>query len=244
MLLAEDVAISRLVTATMLRREGHAVTEAADGAAAAAAAARAQFDVVLMDLDLPVVDGLAAARRIRALPGPAGTVPILALSGYVGAQAQHDARAAGINEVLAKPTPREALLAALSRHAVPAPDLTPDRGDDILSVARLTELRETLAPEALARVTEECIGELTNRLAMLRAALIAGDAAAAGAAAHAMAGLAGGYGMVGFERAARAAMAALRAGQSTDPALADGAMEAALAQAAHEIRIALGAQAD
>ncbi len=267
-LLAEDVAISRLVTATMLRREGHAVTEAADGAAAAAAAARALFDVVLMDLDLPIMDGLTAARRIRALPGAAGTVPILALSGHVGAEEQGAARAAGMNEVIAKPAGREALLAALARHAAPAPDPgsdpEPDPTDDILSIARLTELRETLAPEALARVTEECIDELTTRLALLRAALAAGDATAAGAAAHAMAGLAGGYGMVAFERAARAAMAALRAGRivgpvanpaghpvgdpgsdpAGDPALADGALEVALAQAAREIRAALGVRAD
>ncbi len=267
-LLAEDVAISRLVTATMLRREGHAVTEAADGAAAAAAAARALFDVVLMDLDLPIMDGLTAARRIRALPGAAGTVPILALSGHVGAEEQGAARAAGMNEVIAKPAGREALLAALARHAAPAPDPgsdpEPDPTDDILSIARLTELRETLAPEALARVTEECIDELTSRLALLRSALAAGDATAAGAAAHAMAGLAGGYGMVAFERAARAAMAALRAGRivgpvanpaghnvgdpgtdpAGDPALADGALEVALAQAAREIRAALDVRAD
>ena len=225
-LLAEDVAASRLVTATMLRREGCAVTEAGDGATAARAAAAEQFDVVLMDLDLPVLDGMAATRRIRALPGPAGTVPVIALSGHIGAEEQAAALAAGVDEILAKPAARAVLLAALARHAGRT------KPGAVLSEARLRELRETLTPAALARAAEDCLAELAARLAGLRAALAAGDAAAAAAALHAMAGLAGGYGLAEFERAARAAMAALRAGGVTDPER----LEAALERAGREIR--------
>lgn len=225
-LLAEDVAASRLVTATMLRREGCHVTEAADGAAAARAAAAERFDVVLMDLDLPVLDGMAATRRIRALPGPAGTVPVIALSGHVGAEEQAAAVAAGVDEILAKPTARAVLLAALARHAG-----RPEPGA-VLSEARLRELRETLTPTALARAAEDCLAELVSRLAALRAALAADDAAAVAAALHAMAGLAGGYGLAEFERTVRAAMAAQRAGGAPDPEQ----LEAALDRAGREMR--------
>lgn len=225
-LLAEDVAASRLVTATMLRREGCHVTEVADGAAAARAAAAERFDVVLMDLDLPVLDGMAATRRIRALPGSAGRVPVIALSGHIGAEEQAAALAVGVDEILAKPVARAVLLAALARHAD-----RPEPGA-VLSEARLRELRETLTPIALARAAEDCLAELAARLAALRAALAADDSAAVAAALHAMAGLAGGYGLAEFEQTVRAAMAAQRAGGATDPER----LEAALDRAGREMR--------
>ncbi|MGC8475981.1 MAG: ATP-binding protein, partial [Acetobacteraceae bacterium] len=220
-LLAEDVAASRLVTATMLRREGHEVTEAGDGETAARAAAAGQFDLILMDLDLPALDGMAATRRIRALPGPAGAVPVIALSGHIGAEEQSAALAAGVTEILAKPAARAALLAALGRHAG-----RPEAGG-VLSAPRLRELREILAPDALAQVAEECLAELAARLGRFRSALADGDATAAVSALHAMAGLAGGYGLAEYERVVRAAMAALRAGTPADPALLDAALHRA-----------------
>ena len=119
-LLAEDVPGSRLVTAAMLRRDGHAVTAVADGAAAVIAAGSAPFDVVLMDLRLPGLDGVEATRRIRALPGSAGAVPVIGLTGEAERAHWVACHEAGMNEVIVKPAGRAELLAAISRH-VPVP---------------------------------------------------------------------------------------------------------------------------
>jgi len=245
LLLAEDVSVSRLVTATMLRREGHAVTPVADGAAALAAAATDAFDLILMDLQLPVLDGFAAARAIRALQGAAGRVPIVALSGHAGAEERRACHAAGMQGLLSKPAGREALLATLARHGGLAPSAETEAGartagpGEVLCPSRLAELRETLAPDTLARVTEECLTELSFHLARMRAAEPGRDLAEAEAAAHAMAGLAGGYGLAGLERGVRDVLGALRARRWDDPALRGGHLEAALAGAAAEIRRAV-----
>jgi CheY-like chemotaxis protein len=94
---------------------GHRTTFAATGEAAVAAVARESFDAVLMDVTLPTLDGLEAARRIRALPGAAATVPIIGTSGRASADDESKALAAGMNFYLRKPVSPAALAVALAR---------------------------------------------------------------------------------------------------------------------------------
>ncbi len=88
-----------------LERAGYEVALAVDGAEAIAAVRGAGFDLVLMDVDMPVMDGLAAARGIRALDGPRSKVPILAISGD-----GQSLLAAGMNDYIRKPFRKADLL--------------------------------------------------------------------------------------------------------------------------------------
>jgi two-component system, sensor histidine kinase len=107
-LCVEDNPYGRVVLGTVLRELGHRVTFAGTGEAAIELAARKEHDVVMMDVALPGIDGIAATRRIRALPQPAGGIPIIGVSGHTDASDAAAAKAAGIDAYLRKPaTPAE-----------------------------------------------------------------------------------------------------------------------------------------
>lgn len=113
-LLAEDNPVNQLVTREMLESAGHRVTLANDGAEAVERAGGGGFDLILMDMQMPEVDGLEATRRIRALPGGAGKVPIIALTANAQPADAERCRAAGMNGHLAKPVRRQALDGAIA----------------------------------------------------------------------------------------------------------------------------------
>ena len=102
-MLAEDNDTNRLVTTRMLERRGHVVEAVADGRQAVERATECAFDLILMDVMMPEMDGLAATQAIRALPAPFGTVPIVGLTASVTADDAAACRAAGMDEFAAKP---------------------------------------------------------------------------------------------------------------------------------------------
>ena len=113
-LLADDNPLNRKVALAMLSRAGHAARAVADGAQAVAAVREEAFDVVLMDVQMPVMDGLEAARTIRALPLPQRGIPILALTADTLPETEAACRAAGMNGCLTKPFLFEDLRASLA----------------------------------------------------------------------------------------------------------------------------------
>ncbi|CAO3361550.1 ATP-binding protein [Azospirillum melinis] len=131
-LLAEDLAMNRDLAVTMLTRAGHQVDAVDDGAAAVAAVQEQPYDLVLMDVQMPVMDGLEATRRIRALPGPESRIPILALTAGVMQIEVERCLQAGMNAHLAKPLEKSKLLAAIGRWARVAhpDDPLPGEGED------------------------------------------------------------------------------------------------------------------
>lgn len=123
-LVADDVPANLGVARALLETAGHTVSCVSGGAEAAAAVAdcpEPPFDVVLMDVMMPEVDGREATRRIRSLPGAAGRVPVVAVTAGAFPEDTAACRAAGMDEHIAKPIDRIALLAVLDRLAGAAP---------------------------------------------------------------------------------------------------------------------------
>jgi CheY-like chemotaxis protein len=114
-LLVEDVELNRRLLQMMLSAHGHEVVFATNGAEAVELVAREWFDVVLMDVQMPVMDGVEATRRIRRMEGPVREVPILGLTANVMASEQERYLAAGMNACLTKPVDWDQLFAALAR---------------------------------------------------------------------------------------------------------------------------------
>ena len=140
-LLVDDIVANRAIIATLLRREGHMVDVAGSGEAAVAAARQTPYDIVLMDVFMPGMNGLDATRALRgqaaamphcgmtvAMPHCATTaaMPILALTANTGEEDAARCIAAGMNDMLSKPVEISTLLAAIARYAWPghpAPEL-------------------------------------------------------------------------------------------------------------------------
>ncbi|WP_434618521.1 response regulator [Azospirillum sp. B2RO_4] len=114
-LLVEDNPIGRLVAAGFFKALGHDVTTAEDGAQGLAAATETRFDLIVMDIQMPVMDGHEATRAIRALPGEAGRVPIVALTAGTDGEDDAQCRAAGMDDCLHKPLTMDRLRAVLER---------------------------------------------------------------------------------------------------------------------------------
>ncbi|OLN29035.1 Signal Transduction Histidine Kinase (STHK) with CheB and CheR activity [Desulfovibrio sp. DV] len=123
LLLADDNRVNRDILATLLTRRGHAVTAVADGHEAVEAAAAQDFDLILMDVQMPGLDGLNATRAIRRLPDPGRAgVFIVALTAHAMPGDRERILAAGLDDYLAKPLPRQGLDRILADAAARRPD--------------------------------------------------------------------------------------------------------------------------
>ena len=102
-LYADDNESNRLLVRTLLSSLGHLCETVDDGAQAVEAVGAGDYDLVLMDIQMPVMDGVAASREIRALAGPKAAIPIVALTANTLADQLAEYAAAGMNDCLAKP---------------------------------------------------------------------------------------------------------------------------------------------
>jgi PAS domain S-box-containing protein len=114
-LVAEDLMINQAVIESILQDAGHTVRIANNGSEAVDAAGREEFDLILMDMEMPELDGIEATRAIRQSSGPMRDVPIIAVTANALESEVLRCRAAGMNDHLTKPIDRNALLAAIHR---------------------------------------------------------------------------------------------------------------------------------
>jgi signal transduction histidine kinase/ActR/RegA family two-component response regulator len=130
-LMAEDTPAGQFILRQLLAREGIAPEMVADGRAAVIAAEADRYDVICMDLKMPEMDGLEAARRIRSGRGPSARTPIIAVTASTSPGDVRACRDAGMNMFVAKPVRREALLdAILAALMQQEPGYDPSIGND------------------------------------------------------------------------------------------------------------------
>jgi signal transduction histidine kinase len=118
-LLVEDMPMNQELACTILRRAGHFVDIANDGIEAVAAAEEHSYDVILMDIQMPRMDGVSAARRIRQLTGPARATPIIAMTANAMPEQVRAFRQAGMDDYVAKPFKQQELHDAIRRVVQP-----------------------------------------------------------------------------------------------------------------------------
>jgi CheY-like chemotaxis protein len=114
-LVAEDHAVNQKYMALMLKRMGFEATFCENGKVALEAIAQASYDLVLMDIHMPVMDGLTATRAIRCLSGPNAKIPVIALTADVLHEAREQAKAAGVNAFITKPVRQEELESVIAQ---------------------------------------------------------------------------------------------------------------------------------
>jgi CheY-like chemotaxis protein len=113
-LVAEDNGTNRAVLRAMLIKLGHRVDVVENGLEAVVAVSERPYDIVLMDVMMPEMDGIAATREIRDLPGAAARIPIVAVTADVSLDHHTEYRAAGMRSVMTKPVRLQSLISILS----------------------------------------------------------------------------------------------------------------------------------
>jgi CheY-like chemotaxis protein len=201
-LLAEDNPVNQQVAVALLRKRGHEVFAVDDGRQAVEAAQRDRFDLVLMDIQMPEMDGHEATRNIRRF-ADADTLPIVALTAHAFAEQRERSRAAGMNDFLAKPFRPEDLYRMVERWAkVPAgaeaaaQEQTEARGaamdsgrgqDDPVDLEGFRALmREAGVEEVVDTTLVIYVEESPGVFAALEEAVAAGDTAEARRRAHSL----------------------------------------------------------
>ena len=193
-LLVEDDVVNQQVESLMLERLGFEVDVVADGAEAVTAAAAGRYAVILMDCQLPALDGYQATVAIRGGERPGRRVPIIGLSVHTDRQRCFDA---GMDDHLAKPFALDALADALGRaapEAVAGPAAASESVLDPAIIEQLRALSRAGSGDLLHKLQASFARDTPERLQALRAAVAGGDAEAVAFHVHTLKGSAANLG--------------------------------------------------
>jgi len=240
-LLAEDNRINQRFAQTLLTKAGHTVEIADTGRKAVEAVRRNGYDVVLMDIQMPEMDGVEATRRIRELDGPKSAVPIIAMTASAMMGAREEFLAAGMDDYISKPIQRRLLfakLAAVAGRKAPVPPAQAEAGG--FDMEKLDGLETVMSRDDVLSFVELYLADSAMRLEAIGAALPRGELEMVGRSAHVLVATAGNLGAAAVSASARALEEACR---RNDPAAAGLAAER-LARTADGARATLRAWLD
>lgn len=214
-LVVEDHPVNQRVAAAMLEHLGYDVDVVGDGAEAVKAAIATRYQYVLMDCQLPDVDGFEAAVAIRSAERAGNRIPIIAVSGSVMNVDRERCIAAGMNDYLTKPLSIDSLAAVLGRWAsYGSGEAVTSDGPDVVSapvepeppvldaevVARLEFLGKAAGVDLIGQLAVLFLADAEVRVASLRVALTARDAVAVVQAAHTLSGASANLGATELSR--------------------------------------------
>lgn len=205
-LLVDDNKVNRKLLAAVLEAEGYRVEEARSGREAVEGVRLLTYDLVLMDVQMPDMDGVEATAAIRSLGGRRAEVPIVAISGDVGDDVTERCRAAGMNDHLAKPVNPDTLQRVVelwTRRGSDGRHSSPAAAGAAPVEAPLGGLAAHLSGAALLPVIDEFSEGSAVRMSEVERAVSAGDLALARRIAHDLSGSAANLGFMGLSRLAR-----------------------------------------
>jgi CheY-like chemotaxis protein/HPt (histidine-containing phosphotransfer) domain-containing protein len=222
-LVAEDSADNRLLLKAYFKGTPHELMFVEDGRAAVEQFSSPKFDLVLMDVSMPVMDGLSATRAIRAIEkeGLLPRTPIVAITANARPEDIDQSRESGCDAHLSKPISKQRLLAALDAYAKPGP--TPGTGDS--SPVTIPDSGPIIVeiPEGLDEIAGEYLALRRHEASLLQELRIVGEFDRIRVLAHNMKGTGASYGMprltelgAAMEIAAKESNAEMLAAQITD----------------------------
>jgi CheY-like chemotaxis protein len=221
-LVVEDNPVNRKVATGILSRMGLTCETVVDGLQAVERLAKGGIDLVLMDMQMPVMDGLEATRRIRQDGGPSAAVPIVGLTANAFASDRASCFEAGMNDFVMKPVTRDRLQAALAAHLaeadgdaaaddVAATGKTPGSAkaagqgaSSVLDLVHRRHLAEQIGEEGVAELTEVFVADATALLEELAKAYEAADREGVRRVLHTLTGAAANVGCIGVVAAIQA----------------------------------------
>ncbi|MEP4147486.1 MAG: ATP-binding protein [Halioglobus sp.] len=218
-LLVEDVFTNQVIADAFLRGWGCHVDIAENGAEALSAIQECLYDVVLMDVTMPIMDGVEATLQIRASAMEQAQLPIVGLTAYAHEEEKKAFLAAGMNDVIHKPLNKNELHEALSfalassqensasRHTVKQPSSYLDR-------AILDELRDSLSVDKMNHLMGRIMIDIKNNHEEAIVGAKSGNAERVGRACHALKGMGGSFGSPELSRLAGEIQLAWRKGES------------------------------
>ena len=214
-LLAEDNEINTLLARTLLEGEGYVVDCVEDGVEAVEAARLGAYGLVLMDVQMPRMGGLEATGRIRALPAPANSVPIIAMTANAMPQDMEACLAAGMNDHISKPIDPAAFLRAVARviaggsaEAQTAP--TADLVD--VEIGQLDGLRSLLSAVRFAEMVETYLQGAREGWEQIELLALGGDLKGVAGQAHDLKSTSGSFGARRLQHLAEELETAAKAG--------------------------------
>ena len=193
-LIAEDEAVNRLIAVRLLEQLGYRAEAVCDGQAAIEALERGRYDLVLMDCQMPELDGYAATHLIRQQESEGQHIPIVAMTAHALRGDREKCLAAGMDDYLAKPFRQRELAAVLARWTSHRRQKSRSDALDPAMLATLLRLNHEAESDFLSRAIEDFLQTESPKLADMRRALRSDDTRHLMAAAHSLCGAAGSLG--------------------------------------------------